>query len=100
MRLVPSPPARALLLLGFDDVFAAADAAPEVMTTRPIGLEGLDDRLVEGCRAMSLNLGAIPDLPPGGGCRRESSRCPGDGFRAAGQTGPDAWNRRSWGATG
>jgi FAD/FMN-containing dehydrogenase/Fe-S oxidoreductase len=67
LRLVPSPPARAMLLIGFDDVFAAADAAPEVMTTRPIGLEGLDDRLVEGCRAMGLNLGAIPDLPPGGG---------------------------------
>ena len=67
VRLVPSPPARVMLVLGFDDVFAAADRTPEVMTSGPIGLEGLDDRLVEGCRTMGLNLGAIPDLPPGAG---------------------------------
>jgi FAD/FMN-containing dehydrogenase/Fe-S oxidoreductase len=67
VRLVPSPPGRALLVLGFDDVFAAADRAPEVMTSGPIGLEGFDDHLVEACRRKALNLPAIGGLPKGCG---------------------------------
>lgn len=47
LRLVPSPLHRVLLVLGFPDVFVAADHVPEVLEGGPIGLEGLDDRLVE-----------------------------------------------------
>jgi FAD/FMN-containing dehydrogenase/Fe-S oxidoreductase len=67
VRLVESPPARALLVLGFADVFEAADRAPEVLATGPIGLEGFDDRLVDACRLKRLNLAAIDELPAGGG---------------------------------
>jgi FAD/FMN-containing dehydrogenase/Fe-S oxidoreductase len=67
VRLVPSPPARALAVLGYADVFEAADRTPEVMSTQPIGLEGFDDRLVEACRRKRLNLAAIDLLPPGVG---------------------------------
>ena len=67
VRLVPSPPARALAVLGYADVFEAADRTPEVMSTQPIGLEGFDDRLVEACRRKGLNLAAIDLLPQGGG---------------------------------
>ena len=67
VRLVPSPPGRALLVLGFPDVFEAADRTPEIMTAGPIGLEGFDDRLVEACRRKGLNQAAIEDLPKGGG---------------------------------
>jgi FAD/FMN-containing dehydrogenase/Fe-S oxidoreductase len=67
LRLVPSPPARALVVLGFEDVFEAADRSPEIMTTGPIALEGFDDRLVEACRRKSLNMPAIAGLPDGGG---------------------------------
>jgi FAD/FMN-containing dehydrogenase/Fe-S oxidoreductase len=67
VRLVPSPPARALAVLGFADVFEAADRTPEIMSTGPIGLEGFDDRLVQACRRKRLNLAAIDRLPPGGG---------------------------------
>ena len=67
VRLVPSPPARILLVLGFPDVFAAADRTPEVMTAGPIALEGFDDRLVEACRRKGLNRAAIAGLPDGGG---------------------------------
>ena len=66
VRLVPSPPGRALLVLGFKDVFEAADRTPEIMTVGPIGLEGFDDRLVEACRRKGLNTAAIAGLP--GGC--------------------------------
>ena len=66
VRLVTSPPTRALLVLGFDDVFEAADRSPEIMTTGPIGLEGFDDRLVEACRRKRMSLAAIEGLPEGG----------------------------------
>ena len=67
VRLVPSPPGRALLVLGFPDVFGAADRSPEIMTAGPIGLEGFDDRLVEACRRKGLNREAIDGLPEGAG---------------------------------
>jgi len=67
VRLVPSPPGRALVILGFKDVFEAADRTPEIMTAGPIGLEGFDDRLVEACRRKGLNAAAIAGLPAGGG---------------------------------
>jgi FAD/FMN-containing dehydrogenase/Fe-S oxidoreductase len=67
VRLVPSPPGRALVVFGFKDVFEAADRSPEIMTAGPIGLEGFDDRLVEACRRKGLNTAAIAGLPAGGG---------------------------------
>jgi FAD/FMN-containing dehydrogenase/Fe-S oxidoreductase len=67
VRLVSSPPGRSLLVLGFDDIFDAADCTPEIMASGPIGLEGFDDRLVEACRRKRLNLAAIRGLPKGGG---------------------------------
>jgi FAD/FMN-containing dehydrogenase/Fe-S oxidoreductase len=67
LRLVPSPAGRALLVLGFDDVFEAADRTPEMMANGPIALEGFDDRLVEACRRKAMNLAAIDGLPDGGG---------------------------------
>ncbi|MGA2512320.1 MAG: FAD-binding and (Fe-S)-binding domain-containing protein [Candidatus Limnocylindrales bacterium] len=67
VRLVAAPPGRALLVLGFADVFEAADRSPEVMTAGPIGLEGFDDRLVEACRRKGLNPGAVGALPEGRG---------------------------------
>ena len=45
LRLVPSPPCRALVLLGFDDIYLAADAVPEVIDLDPIAIEGFDDLL-------------------------------------------------------
>jgi FAD/FMN-containing dehydrogenase/Fe-S oxidoreductase len=62
MRLVEDAPARALALLGFPDMFEAADAVP-LLLAADLGLtalEGLDQRIV------ALVPGA-PGLPPGGG---------------------------------
>ncbi|MGD0861633.1 MAG: FAD-binding and (Fe-S)-binding domain-containing protein [Candidatus Limnocylindrales bacterium] len=67
VRLVASPPGRTLLVLGFPDMFTAADRSPEIMTAGPIGLEGFDDQLVEACRRKGLSLAAIAGLPKGGG---------------------------------
>jgi FAD/FMN-containing dehydrogenase/Fe-S oxidoreductase len=67
LRLVPSPAGRALAVIGFDDIFEAADRSPDIMTAGPIGLEAFDDRLVEACRRKGLNTAAIERLPRGGG---------------------------------
>jgi FAD/FMN-containing dehydrogenase/Fe-S oxidoreductase len=66
-RLVPSPPARVLAALGFGDVFEAADHVEEVLAHGPIGLEGMDDRLVEAMKAKAIHPRDIELLPEGGG---------------------------------
>src|SRR5689334_7111261 len=52
VRLVYSPPARSLVVLGYPDIFSAADDVPALMEHGPIGLEGMDDRMVRDMRAM------------------------------------------------
>ena len=67
VRLVDSPRARVLLVLGYPDVFTAADHVPEILAGQPHGLEGLDDLLVADMRRQHLHPGAIELLPEGGG---------------------------------
>jgi FAD/FMN-containing dehydrogenase/Fe-S oxidoreductase len=66
-RLVESPPERVLLVIAYSDVFQCADRVPEIMAHRPIGLEGIDDLLVEFSRRKRLNPEGLALLPPGGG---------------------------------
>ena len=67
VRLVPSPPARTLLVLGYPDVYSAGDHVMEVLAAGPIGLEGLDDRLVEAMRKRGLHPRTLDLLPAGRG---------------------------------
>ena len=66
-RLVESPPERVLLLIAYPDVFQCADHVPEIMAHHPIGLEGIDDLLVEFTRRKGLSPEGLAMLPPGGG---------------------------------
>ena len=66
-RLVESPPERVLLVIAYPDIFQCADRVPEVMAHEPIGLEGVDDLLVDFTRRKHLNLEGLALLPPGGG---------------------------------
>jgi FAD/FMN-containing dehydrogenase/Fe-S oxidoreductase len=66
-RLVPSPPCRSLLVLGFADVYLAADAVEEVTAAGPIGLEGIDELLVRHSRKKNLNSKGLDLLPDGQG---------------------------------
>jgi FAD/FMN-containing dehydrogenase len=68
VRLVWSPPARSLLVLGYPDVYHAGDHIPEVLEARPVGLEGMDDRLVQDMKAMHIHPDTLTLLPPGRGC--------------------------------
>lgn len=67
VTLIDSPPKRTVVLLGFEDVFAAADAVPMVREHRPIALEGFDDVLVENNRVLGMNTEGLRDLPEGRG---------------------------------
>ena len=67
LRLVPWPRARSLLVLGYPDVFSAADHVPEVLAFAPIALEGLDDRLMAFMRKKGLHAQDLRSLPPGNG---------------------------------
>jgi len=66
-RLVKSPPARVLLLIAYPDIYQCADHVPDVLAHKPIGLEGVDDLLVEYTRRRGINSEGLALLPEGGG---------------------------------
>jgi FAD/FMN-containing dehydrogenase/Fe-S oxidoreductase len=66
-RLVESPPARVLVVVGWPDIYICADHVPLIMEHRPIGLEGIDDIMVNASRRKSVNLEGLAMLPRGGG---------------------------------
>jgi FAD/FMN-containing dehydrogenase/Fe-S oxidoreductase len=67
LRLVPSPPGRALLVIGYPSVYEAGDHVPELLRFEPIGLEGIDRRLVEDMRKARLHTEDLKLLPDGCG---------------------------------
>ena len=64
VRLVEVPKARVLLVLGFPDDVAAADAVPAILPHRPLTVESMDERII-ALRA-SRNPEPPPELPAGG----------------------------------
>jgi len=67
VRLVYSPPARSLLVLGYPSAYEAGDHVPQILEHGPVGLEGLDDKLITNMRELNMHLQDIPLLPEGGG---------------------------------
>jgi FAD/FMN-containing dehydrogenase/Fe-S oxidoreductase len=66
-RLVESPTERVLLVIAYPDIYQCADQVPEIMTHKPIGLEGFDDLLVGYTRQKGINSEGLALLPEGGG---------------------------------
>ncbi len=66
VRLVESPAAVALAVLGYPDMPTAAEAVPALLPHEPVALEGMDARLVQVVRTRR-GAGAVPELPDGGG---------------------------------
>jgi FAD/FMN-containing dehydrogenase/Fe-S oxidoreductase len=54
IRAVPRPKELALVVLGFDDVFIAADQTPWLLEHRPEALEGFDENLPEFARIKAM----------------------------------------------
>nr|WP_274389656.1 FAD-binding and (Fe-S)-binding domain-containing protein [Paraburkholderia tagetis] len=65
VRLVHSPAQRVLLVLGFDDIFIAADAVSHFNRFSPIAIEGLDRGIIRGLQARGLKGEEIALLPAG-----------------------------------
>lgn len=65
LKLITTPKERTLLVLGYPSLPDAGYAVPEIMKHEPIGLEGLDDLLIEFMRRKGLNIQDIPLLPQG-----------------------------------
>jgi FAD/FMN-containing dehydrogenase/Fe-S oxidoreductase len=66
-RLVPNPPQRVLLLLGYPDVYAAGNAVAQIRAAGPIGLEGMDRKLMENLRRKQPDEKDSALLPEGNG---------------------------------
>ncbi|HEX5241246.1 MAG TPA: FAD-binding and (Fe-S)-binding domain-containing protein [Candidatus Limnocylindrales bacterium] len=67
VRLVPSPPGRTLVVVGYPDVYAAADDVPNVIDSGCIACEGMDEKLVRDVRARGIHPDALQLLPDGHG---------------------------------
>jgi FAD/FMN-containing dehydrogenase/Fe-S oxidoreductase len=68
VRLIPSPPCRSLLVLGYEDVYQAAEHVPEILQkSQPTGLEGLDENLIADMKKKGLHPHNVELLPEGKG---------------------------------
>ncbi|MEU6181766.1 FAD-binding and (Fe-S)-binding domain-containing protein [Streptomyces coeruleorubidus] len=93
VRLMAAPPARALVVLGYHDACAAADAVPALLGHRLLALEGLDQALTD-IVARAETRRAIDTLPSAqawlfaelGGQEEELPRLAEELTTAAGQT--------------
>lgn len=65
VRLVRSPSCRVLLVLGFRDIYTAADAVRHFNRFAPIAIEGLDRGIIRGLQARGLKADETALLPPG-----------------------------------
>jgi FAD/FMN-containing dehydrogenase/Fe-S oxidoreductase len=67
LRLTASPPFRRLVCIGFPDPFIAADHVPQILTYKPIGLEGFDNAIPDSLRSKGMRLDELKLLPEGKG---------------------------------
>jgi FAD/FMN-containing dehydrogenase/Fe-S oxidoreductase len=67
VRLVPSPKARPLLVLGFTDLPTAADHVPLILRYKPIALEGVERPMLASLDENPALRAKIAVLPQGGG---------------------------------
>ena len=67
VRLVYWPPFQSLVVLGYPDIYKAADHLMEVLESKPIALEGLDHMLIEDMDKKHLDIDYVKLLPPGKG---------------------------------
>ena len=67
LHLIDNPKARTLVVLGYPDVFCAGDDVPDVLAFKPIGLEGMDDRLIDDMIKTRIHPDSVKMLPEGRG---------------------------------
>jgi FAD/FMN-containing dehydrogenase/Fe-S oxidoreductase len=102
VRLVDWPKKRTTLVLGYQDVYAAADQVPEVCRSQPIGLEGMDHVLIENMKKKGLHRQSLKLLPEGkgwllcefGGATQEEATAKAKSLMARLSAQPDAPSMR------
>lgn len=67
VRLIRNPKAKALVVLGYPSVYEAGDHVTDVLNENPIGLEGIDDNLIQYAQKKNLNAENLNLLPEGRG---------------------------------
>jgi FAD/FMN-containing dehydrogenase/Fe-S oxidoreductase len=65
LKLYPEFNGKTLLVLGYPTLPDTGYAVPEILKHEPIGLEGIDDYLIDFMRRKGLDIEKIPLLPPG-----------------------------------
>jgi FAD/FMN-containing dehydrogenase/Fe-S oxidoreductase len=65
LKLVPVLPERTLVVLGYPDIAAAADAVPSILPHEPIALEGVDHKLIRDQQIKHMNPQALAEMPEG-----------------------------------
>ena len=67
LRLMRNPACRTLVVVGYPDIYVAADRVPSILRHGPIAVEGFDRKLVEAMQAKSMLSKNIALLPGGDG---------------------------------
>ncbi|HST16908.1 MAG TPA: FAD-binding and (Fe-S)-binding domain-containing protein [Gaiellaceae bacterium] len=67
VHLIESPPSRTLLIAGYEDAAVAADDVPTVLEHRPLGLEGVDEILIDDMTLLGQHQHDLSLLPDGRG---------------------------------
>lgn len=83
LKLMPTPKARSLVVLGYPDLYDSGKHVMEILAFKPIGLEGIDDLLIHNMEKKGYhtkNLKLLPDgkawllVEFGGDSKAESDR--------------------------
>ena len=67
LHLVPEPRAKTLLVLGYPDAYSAANHLMEILEFQPIGLEGIDEMLIDWMKLKKKNTPNLKLMPEGHG---------------------------------
>jgi len=67
VELIPSPPVRSLVVLGYENAETAGDHVPDVREHKPLACEGVDDILMQDMTLVGLHDEDLTMMPDGRG---------------------------------
>ena len=67
LELISNPPVRSIVVLGYPDIYQGGDHVPEIRKYKPIGLEGIDDVLVNAMKLKRIHPRDLEIMPKGNG---------------------------------
>jgi FAD/FMN-containing dehydrogenase/Fe-S oxidoreductase len=67
LELIVNFPVRSLLVLGYPDIYHAGDHVAEIRKYKPVGLEGIDDVLIDAMKLKHIHPRDLQILPEGKG---------------------------------